>query len=30
MWCNSELVVLEYNIFFYFSVVPDVSASGQI
>jgi len=28
MWCNSDLVVLEYNIFLV-SVVPDVSASGQ-
>ena len=29
MWCNRGLVVfLEYNI--WFSVVPDVSASGQL
>ena len=27
MWYNSDLDVLEYNIF---SVVPDVSASGQL
>jgi hypothetical protein len=28
MWYNRDLDVLEYNIFF--SVVPDVSASGQL